>query len=117
MEVYFFVLLACADIEIPVALVSLYSSPHADLLCISSNTLCSCEYQGDKDLRFIDVKTIQAVVAIVPHKPVIGPQEPMEHYFLVEKPGFDISQMARVEEELLGDSEESTVGPDNTAVL
>jgi len=105
------------DIEIPVALVSLYSSPHADLLRISSNTLCSCEYQGDKDLQFIDVKTIQAVVAMVPHKPVIGPQEPTEHYFLIEKPGFDVSQMAGVEKELLGDSEESTVGPNNTAAL
>jgi len=109
------VLLTHTDNELLVALVSVYSRPDTDLLDLSSNTLCSCEYQGDKDLQFIDVKTIQAVVAMVPHKPVIGPQEPVEHYFLVEKPGFDVSQMTGIEEELLGDSEESAIGCDGTA--
>ena len=85
--------------EFPLALVSLFSSPHADMLHVSSNTLCSCEYQGDNTLECVDVKTIQAMVSMVPHTPAIGPQA-TQHYFLVEKPGFNVALMAGIEEEL-----------------
>ncbi|KAG1758651.1 hypothetical protein EDD22DRAFT_763683, partial [Suillus occidentalis] len=49
------------------ALVSLYSAPDYHILRESYNTLYSCTYQGDTALVFVEVSTIQAVVAMVPH--------------------------------------------------
>jgi hypothetical protein len=88
--------------------------PHRELLHISSNTLYSCEYKGDNALRFISAKTIQAVVAMVPHTPAIGDQEPLERFFLVEKPGFDVAVMTGVEDELEGEPEDAASSRDNT---
>ena len=98
-EILFFVLFDCVGNEFPLALVSLFSSPHADMLRVSSNTLCSCEYQGNDALEFVDVKTIQAMVSMVPHTPAVGPQA-TQRYFLVEKPRFNVALMAGIEEEL-----------------
>jgi hypothetical protein len=80
--------------------------PHRELLLLSSNTLYSCKHKGDSALLFIDAKTIQAVVAMVPHTPAIGHQEPSEQFFLVEKPGFDVAVMAGFEDELKGKPED-----------
>jgi len=74
-KVLFFTVLYLGDSEVPVALVSLFSQPDPTLLRISVNMLWSCEYQGDSALAFIDVKHIQAVVAMVPHAPAIEGQE------------------------------------------
>lgn len=67
------------------------------------NTLWSCEYQDDLGLKFIDVKTIQAVVAMIPHRPVIEGCPPSERFFLVEKPGLDVAVMAGAEEDMPGE--------------
>jgi len=91
MEICFFVYLCD---EITLALVSLYSKPDPMLLSVSVNTLWSCQYQGDMALQFIDFKTIQAVVSMIPHTPVIQGQAAGEHFFLVEKPGLDVAMMA-----------------------
>jgi hypothetical protein len=88
--------------------------PHRGLLRLSSNTLYSCEHKGDSALRFIDAKIIQAVVAMVPHTPAIGHQEPSERFFLVEKPGFDVAVMAGFEDELEGEPEDVVSSNDNT---
>lgn len=69
------------------------------------NTLWSCGSQGDIGLKFIDVKTIQSVVAMIPHSPVVGGQHMGERFFLVEKPGFDVAIIAGAEEELLHDDD------------
>jgi len=74
-EVHFFTLLRRGDNEVPVVLVSLFSRPDPILLGLSVNTLWSCKYRGDSALEFIDVKCIQAVVAMVPHAPEIDGQE------------------------------------------
>ena len=55
------------------------------------NTLWSCEYHRDSALRFIDTKTIQSVVAMIPHTPIIEAQELGECFFLVEKPELDVA--------------------------
>jgi len=89
------------------ALVSLYSKPDDYLLSISANTLWSSEYQGDGALKFIDVKTIQSVVAMIPHKPEIPGLPPSERFFLVEKPGLDVAMMAGIEDDVPGDEEDS----------
>jgi hypothetical protein len=97
-EVYFFIHLTHEGHDLALALVSLYSTPHPKLLEVSHNTLWSCEYQGDSSLRFINVKSIQSVVAMIPHMPVIEGQQAGERFFLVEKPGFDVAVIGGMEE-------------------
>jgi hypothetical protein len=80
------------------ALVSLFSKPDESLLSLSMKTLWSCEYQGDDVLQFINIKTIQAVVAMIPHMVEIPGFPPSERFFLVEKPGLDVATMAGVED-------------------
>jgi hypothetical protein len=101
-EVYFFIHISQESSDIGLALVSLYSRPDPTLLRISVNTLWSCEYQGDSALRFINVKSIQSVVAMIPHVPVIEGQDAGERFFLVEKPGLDVAMMAGTEEAMTG---------------
>ena len=67
------------------------------------NTLWSCEYQDDNALKFIDVKTIQAVVAMIPHRPAIEGRPPSQRFFLVEKPGLDVAVMAGAGEDMLAE--------------
>jgi hypothetical protein len=86
------------DVGVPAALVSLFSAPDPDLLRLSVNTLWSCEYQGDLALQFVDIKSIQAVVAMVPHAPAINGRQAQERFFLVEKPGLDVAVMAGTQE-------------------
>jgi len=113
-EVLFFTVLCLGDSEVPVALVSLFSQPDPTLLCISVNTLWSCEYQGDSALAFIDVKHIQAVVAMVPYAPAIEGQEARQQFFLVEKPGLDVAVLAGAEEDFIGGNPDGH--PEPTAV-
>jgi hypothetical protein len=80
------------------ALVSLFSKPDESLLSLSVKMLWSCEYQGDNLLRFINIKTIQAVVAMIPHRVEIPGFPLSERFFLIEKPGLDVAMMASVEE-------------------
>jgi hypothetical protein len=70
-EVQFFIPWTHEGCETPLMLVSLYSTPEPRLLKASHNTLWSCEYQGDTALQFIKAKTIQSVVAMIPHTPII----------------------------------------------
>jgi hypothetical protein len=53
-------------------------------------------------LRFIDVKTIQAVVSMVPHTPAIQGRPAEEHFFLVEKPSLDVAVMTGADEDMSG---------------
>jgi hypothetical protein len=85
-------------IEKSFAMVSMYSPPHAGLLALSYNTLWSCTYHGNNSLRVIDAKSIAAVVAMVPHQPFPEDSNPVEHFFVVEKPGLDVSSLGGVTE-------------------
>lgn len=84
--------------DITLALVSLYSSPSQQLLDESYNTLVSCLSQGDAGLRVIPVKSIIAVVGMVPHTP-FGPGTATKH-FVVEKPGLDVAVLGGAIEEV-----------------
>jgi hypothetical protein len=86
-------------------MVSVYSLPHAGLLTLSYNTLWSCTYHGNHSLRVIDAKSISAVVAMVPHQSFPDDSNPAERFFVVEKPGLDISFLGGVTESA-PDSEE-----------
>jgi hypothetical protein len=86
-------------------LISLFSKPDPILLQLSVNTLWSCDYQCDSALVFVNIKCIQAVVAMVPHVYLeIGDpaQKPHKQFFLVEKPGLDVAVMAGIEENFNG---------------
>jgi hypothetical protein len=50
---------------------------------------------------FVDVKSIQSVVAMIPHAPLVDGRQESERFFLVEKPGFDVAVMAGMEEEFI----------------
>lgn len=43
----------------------------------------------------VDVKQIQSVVAMIPHKPMLpsGVMEEEDRFFMLEKPGLDISNV------------------------
>jgi hypothetical protein len=45
-------------------------------------------YVGDISLRVVNEKSIMSVVAMVPHPPFPGA---LDRYFVVEKPGLDIT--------------------------
>ncbi|KAF9020619.1 hypothetical protein BDZ89DRAFT_1072147 [Hymenopellis radicata] len=76
----------------PLAMVSLYSRPDIDLLRKSSNTLWSCTHQGDQGVCVVDVKSIEAVVGMIPHSThfLTGAEN---HVFVAEKPGLDVAEM------------------------
>jgi hypothetical protein len=80
--------------------ISLYSRPDPELLRLSSNTLWSCRHQGDAALVVVDVKSILAVVAVVPHSTGLLGRQWEGRMFVVEKPGMDVSIMAGVVEEI-----------------
>jgi hypothetical protein len=90
-EVYFFILWTHEGHETPLVLILLYSTPDPRLLKALHNTLWSCEHQGDSALRFINAKTIQSVVVMIPHTPRIEAQQLQARFFLVEKPGLDVA--------------------------
>ena len=104
------------DEQIALALISLYTRPDPTLIALSVNTLWSCEYEGDATLKFINVKTIQAVVSMIPHKPVIDGQQVGEQFFLVEKPGLDVAVMSGVQEEMPED-EDNLIGNNSNVTV
>jgi hypothetical protein len=101
-EVRFFVHIHGEERETALALVSLFSEPDPTLLDLSFQALWSCQYQGDMALRFIDVKTIQAIVSMVPHMTAIQGRPVEECFFLVEKPGLDVVVMTGADEDMSG---------------
>jgi hypothetical protein len=101
-EVHFFIHLCYDEEEKALALVSLFSNPDPTLLRLSVNTLWSCEYLGDSALKFIDVKCIRTVVAMVLHALAIGEQPARKWFFLIEKPGFDVAVISGIEEDASG---------------
>ena len=80
------------------AVVSVYSPPDERLLEMSYNILLSCTYAGDADLRVVEVESVKAVVAMVPHQPFQG--DTVERYFVVEKPGLDVAVLAGTMEDI-----------------
>ncbi|KAF8230624.1 hypothetical protein L208DRAFT_999325, partial [Tricholoma matsutake] len=49
------------------ALVSVYTPPHAGLFEVSNGTVLSCTYHGDAHLKVIDISSIVLVIAMIPH--------------------------------------------------
>jgi hypothetical protein len=72
-------------------LIQLYSPPDEPLLRISSQTVASCARLDE--VCVLDVKKILSVVTMAPHTPTLpsGVTEPC--FFMMERPGFDISNL------------------------
>ncbi|KIK15072.1 hypothetical protein PISMIDRAFT_16793 [Pisolithus microcarpus 441] len=79
-----------------IALVMLYSHPHPHLLDNSYGVLASCTKLGEASLQVVKISSIQAVVAMVPHHPVVN-GVPEDRYFLVEKTGMEIAHFGMEE--------------------
>ncbi len=86
-------------------LISLFSNPDPTPLQLSVNTLWSCKYLGNSALKFINIKCICAIVAMVPHAPVIGEQPVHEQFFLIEMPSFDIGVILGIKEDTIGEEQ------------
>lgn len=95
-QVYYYFQVLINETETTLAVVSLYSLPHEELLEYSHHTLLSCVYEGDAHLQVIDIKSIMSVVAMVPHHPF--PEDLLDRYFVVEKPGLDVACLGGVVE-------------------
>lgn len=77
------------------AVVSLYGFPDNTLLEMSSQTYCSVAHLHDTDIRVINVKSITAVVAMVPDSAYGKWKQDgteRDRWLLVEKPGLKITQ-------------------------
>ena len=87
-EVKFYFTKTFGDESQAFALVSLYLPPNKHLLQITHNTLVICKYQGEEMLVVIDVKSILAVVAMVPFPFLIDGHG--DQYFMIEQIGLDV---------------------------
>ncbi|KAG6825303.1 hypothetical protein H0H92_004107, partial [Tricholoma furcatifolium] len=87
---------------VTLALISRYSAPDIELLKLSRGTLWSCIYDAEDALQIVDVKSLVAVVAMVPHAPL---SDGKQRFFLAEKPGMDIVTTDGIEEDVSGESD------------
>jgi hypothetical protein len=53
--------------------------------------LWSCTHEGNDGLQIINVKTIKAVVAMIPHRPTLPSGITEDRFFMVEKAGLDVT--------------------------
>ncbi|KAG1765523.1 hypothetical protein EDD22DRAFT_774972, partial [Suillus occidentalis] len=73
-----------------VTIVVMYSQPDVDLLDLSFQAVSSCAYLED-DIRVINIKSIKAIVGMVPHTLRLPSGVVENRFFLVEKLGLDIA--------------------------
>lgn len=115
-EVQYYFRLTVNDVKHSLAMVSLYSPPDLELWKESHNTIWSCRYQGQANIRVVEVKSVMSVIAMVPF-PVTGAGgvRAMENlrttgrFFMVEKPGLDVAPLNGAEEDTrtTGDEDDS----------
>lgn len=69
----------------------MYSTPDDSLVKLLSQTVASCTHLDE--FCVLDVKKIRSVVAMFPHTPTLpsGVTEP--RFFMMERPGLDISNL------------------------
>lgn len=74
-----------------VAVIQMYSVPDESLLRLSSQTVASCTRL--ESIAVVNVKQIISVIAMVPHKPTLPSGVTEDRFFMLEKPGLDISNL------------------------
>lgn len=92
-EVRYYFQLAFGEPEVTktLAMVALCSRPDPELLELSEDVLWSVKHLGDGGLCVVEHDTIEAVVAIVPHSPMLG-EDFEDRYFIAELPGLDVAR-------------------------
>ncbi|KAK0472587.1 hypothetical protein IW261DRAFT_1343370, partial [Armillaria novae-zelandiae] len=111
-EVQYFFQLCFGEFIHTLALVSIYSPPDMSLLAESFQTVYACDYQGDTNLCAIFVSDISAVVAMVPFFTITNEGDiitPKNRYFLVKKPGLEISELRGEEEDDIEGDEDADI--------
>jgi hypothetical protein len=93
-EVRFYFGITVGTRDLTLACVSCYSQLHEGPLQASQGTLWSCT-QGVT--KVIDVKSISAIVVMVPHHSLPGE----ERLFFVEKPGLDSTTIGGIDEDMM----------------
>lgn len=101
-QFYFRSQLEIDDKTTALALMSLYSSPDANLLQLSYGTVYSCMYRGENSLRVVEANTIHSVVVIVPFTHPASNKTP---YFVVEKPGLELADTNSIDPTDVADTE------------
>ena len=98
------------------AMASIYLAPNHFLREASYDTILSCTYLGNTSLRIVDIKSIESVIAMIPHcvRRALGIEQIMvqglailmetadewnweNRFFVVEKPGLEIAFMGGIE--------------------
>lgn len=74
-----------------VAIIQMYSIPDENLLRLSSQTVASCTRL--ETVAIVNVKHIISVVAMIPHRPTLPSGVTEDRFFMIEKPGLDISNL------------------------
>lgn len=87
-----------------VVLLQLYSHPDEALLEVSSQTVVSCIQLNE--FTVTHVKNIASVVAMIPHKPTLPSGVTEDRFFMLEKPGLDISTLGVRDDENEEDQED-----------
>lgn len=88
-EVEYYFRLQFGDTVQSLALVSMFSPPDQELLDLSHQAVYICQHGGIGALKVVDVKSITAVVSMVPDYQVTGEGEiviPENRFSLVEQP-------------------------------
>ncbi|KAG6807716.1 hypothetical protein H0H92_006615, partial [Tricholoma furcatifolium] len=80
--------------EDTLALVSLYSDRDEALFTESYCTIWSVTELGNEGLQVIPVKSVESVVAIIPHQHRVPPFSALPRYFVWEQMGLDMAVIA-----------------------
>jgi len=78
---------------VPYALVSVYGPPNEDFLEDSFHSLWACTYNGDSNLRIIEISSIISVVSMQPLPKLSGEEGLGDLWFVVEKSGLDDTEL------------------------
>jgi hypothetical protein len=85
----------------PTAVVSFYGPPHKELYEVLSKTYWTAQHLREEGIRVIDVESIRSVVMMAPdeqYQSWCTDDSAIDRWYLMEKPGIKISQMAGAEE-------------------
>jgi hypothetical protein len=76
---------------VDVAIIRMYSLPDEALLQLSSQTVASCIHPNE--VVVVNIKNIVSVVAMIPHRPMLPSGVVEDRFFMLEKPGLEISML------------------------
>jgi len=93
-EALFYFYARIDNVRTPLALVSVLSRPDMNLFKESWWTVWSVTEQHDDGLRVVDVKSIQSVVAVIPHNHHCNEDESDERFFIWEYMGLEMQLLS-----------------------